>query len=230
MSDRLTEIHEVIQKEQRQIKPSKNSIELWDGCKLQYHIPTRSQGLSIDLNRSIPEDKKSFPLEVEIGPGKGEFLANRASLYPEKYFLGIDRRLDRVQLTENKLKRTDHQNWQIIREDACSFNADLLPEIDTLHLYQPDPWPKSKHHKHRFFRSPEAEAFSMAVRKGGELRLSTDHIVYFYEMLQRVKTWGCFSLTSLIEKQSHMSLANSHFENIFLKKNEPVFKAHFTRV
>ncbi len=226
---RLSTIIEVIEKEQHTLKESQHTIELWNGKRLQYHIQNRSQKLFLDLKSYVPEEFKNHRLEVEIGPGKGEYLAARAKEYSDRYFIGIDRRLDRVQLTEKKLKRNEHCNWQIIREDACSFSPELLPEIDVLHLYQPDPWPKFKHHKHRFFRSPEAEAFAMAIKPGGELRLSTDHIAYFYEMLERVKTWKTFSLNLLIQKQQHMSPALTHFESLFLKKKEPVFKAHFTK-
>jgi len=229
VSDRLSEIQEVIQKEQNALRERQHTIKLWNGKKLQYHIQTRSQTLELDLSEYVPLEFRDLPLEVEIGPGKGEFLATRAKQFPDRYFLGIDRRLDRVQLTEKKLKRNDHLNWQIIREDACSFSIEKLPKIDVLHLYQPDPWPKFKHHKHRFFRSPEAEAFALNIKKGGELRVSTDHIAYFYEMLERIKTWECFTPSLIIEKKSFMSPALSHFEGLFLKKNEPVFKAHFVR-
>ena len=128
------------------------------------------------------------------------------------------------------MERHELSNSAIIREDACSFDPEKIPPIEVFHLYQPDPWPKKRHHKHRFFRSPEAKAFAHAIRQGGEMRLSTDHLGYFYEMIDIVKSWNSFELTLLIEKQHYMSPAKSHFENIFMKKEEPVFKAFFRRL
>jgi|GEM_PF-869617 len=221
---------EHLKEEQLGLKPRQHRVPLWNGMELQYHIATRSQTLSLDLRSQIPEEFRNHPIEVEVGPGKGEFIAARAARFPNRFFLGIDRRLDRAELSTNKLKKHEGQNnWLIIREDACSFDPEKLPSLRVFHLYQPDPWPKTRHHKHRFFRSPEAKAFAHAIETNGELRLSTDHLGYFIEMLDLVKTWGLFDLITLYEKNFEMSAPMTHFEGIFLKKQETVFKAIFRK-
>ena len=227
---RFQELFEELKREQGGLKESQHRSKLWNGLELQYHIPTRSQTLELDLREAVPTAFEKRPLEVEIGPGKGEFLARRAALYPERFFIGIDRRLDRAKLTQSKLERQGSlQNWIILREDACSYDTKKLPAIDVLHLYQPDPWPKFRHHKHRFFRSPEASAFAHAIKKDGEYRLSTDHLGYFLEMLDLIKTWDIFDLVTIYEKNWSMSEATTHFESFFMKKRETVFKAVFRR-
>lgn len=226
---RLPGIQEDINKEDSALKASQTFITLSNGKRLPYHVPHRSQNLELALADFLPEESEGLELEVEIGPGKGEFLAARSQARPDRFLIGIDRRKDRVELSERKLQRSLSGRGIVIREDACSFAVDKIPPLAVLHLYQPDPWPKRKHHKNRFFRSPEALAFAKAVRPGGELRLSTDHIAYFYEMIERVRSWDLFETSLIIEKQAHMSEANSHFEKIFLRKNMPVFKASFVR-
>jgi tRNA (guanine-N7-)-methyltransferase len=219
-----------LKKEQRGLKASQHRVPLWNGWELQYHKPNRSQALSLDLLSHVPEPYKKGPIELEVGPGKGEFIAARAARFPNRFFLGIDRRSDRVASSTKKLQRQQGQdNWLILREDACSFDPSKLPSLEVFHLYQPDPWPKNRHHKHRFFRAPEAKAFAHAVRIGGELRLSTDHLGYFIEMIDLVKTWGSFDLITIYEKNFLMSEPMTHFEGIFLKKKETVFKAYFQR-
>lgn len=216
------------------LKDSKHRIVLHDGRELQYHRPQDPTD-SLDLLRFIPKTYQDRPIEVEIGPGKGEFLARRAAHYPDRYFIGIDRRQDRVRLTENKLLRigtpSDSQpNWAILREDARSFLASPLPPIQVLHIYQPDPWPKAKHHKHRLFRSPDAKRWAQAIVTGGELRVSTDHPFYFEEILAIVQSWKLFCDATIIRKTSRTgSAALTHFEGIFLGQNLPVYKAIFYR-
>jgi tRNA (guanine-N7-)-methyltransferase len=226
---RYSEAFEELRREQEGLKASQHRSRLWNDLELQYHIPTRSQTLSLDLKQSVPKEFLSSPLEVEIGPGKGEFMARRAARFPNRFFIGIDRRSDRVKSTQSKLGRQSIDNWVILREDACSFDPNSLPPIDILHFYQPDPWPKFRHHKHRFFRSPEASAFAHAVKSGGEFRLSTDHLGYFLEMLDLIKTWEIFDLVTLYEKNWAMSEPMTHFEGFFMKKKETVFKAVFLR-
>lgn len=229
MAVRYSAALEELQKEQHGLKESQHRSKLWNGLELQYHIATRSQTLDIDLNESIPELYRGHPLEVEIGPGKGEFMVRRASRFPDRFFIGIDRRSDRANLTKAKLEKKALENWTIIREDACSFDSEKLPAIDVMHLYQPDPWPKFRHHKHRFFRSPEARAFAYAIKPHGELRISTDHLGYFSEMLDLIKTWNIFDLVTLYEKNWSMSEPMTHFEGFFMKKKETVFKAVYRR-
>jgi tRNA (guanine-N7-)-methyltransferase len=224
-----------IEPEKKLLKPSKNRIQLWNGEELQYHRPLpRSEALN--LESFVPENYRSCPLEVEIGPGKGEFLAARAGAHPDRYFIGIDRRVDRVRLSEKKLKRlaTDESdgrgpNWIVIREDARCFLEAGIPPLDGLHLYQPDPWPKDRQHKHRFFRSPDARAWALALKPGAFFSLSTDHRRYFEEMIDILKTWDFLDLSFAWKKTWLSGPAKTHFEGIFLRQQLPVYKAVFIR-
>jgi len=226
---------------EKPLKTTKHRIVLRDGRELQYHPPF-SKVDPTNLSEYIPENfKNSLPaiIEVEIGPGKGEFLARRAAEYPDRFFIGIDRRLDRTQLTEKKLNRITNpdesdsnlnQNWRILRQDARGFLKAGLPKIQVLHVYHPDPWPKARHHKHRFFRSPDAKTWAEALVMGGELRLSTDHREYFEEIIDIVSSWDFLKSKIIFQKNLYNSAPRSHFEGIFLKKREPVFKAVFERI
>ncbi len=213
----------------KKLKESKNRIQLWNGIDLQFHKPLEKTE-PISLKELLPADK--IPkLEIEIGCGKGEFIERRARKYPERFFVGIDRRSDRFKLTQKKLLRVNsHENWILIKEDARAFLEGGLPPIQTLHVYHPDPWPKSRHHKHRFFRSPDARLWAEAIVPGGELRLSSDHGEYFSEILDIIKGWD-FLLPGILYRKEHFhGSPMTHFEKIFLSKKEPVYKGVFTRV
>lgn len=212
----------------KKLKPGQTRIALDDGRELHYYVPAErpnAQRLSDHLPAQTPSR-----FEVEIGCGKGEFIARRAAAYPDTFFVGIDRREDRFDLTQRKLNRqATEANWVVIREDARTFLEEPLPPIDVLHVYHPDPWPKTRHHKHRFFRSPDARAWAEAVKSGGELRLSTDHRDYFEEILDIVRSWKLFDWQFSVAKTHHMGEPVTHFEGIFLKKGEPAYKAYFRR-
>jgi tRNA (guanine-N7-)-methyltransferase len=213
----------------KKLKPSQHRITLFDGRELQYHPPFRKSE-PLRLADMLPADRSST-LEVEIGPGKGEFLSRRAAAHPDRFFVGIDRRLDRMTLTQRKLERNPSgKNWLVLQQDARSFLEAGLPPISALHVYHPDPWPKAKHHKHRFFRSPDARRWVEAIVPGGELRLSTDHREYFEEIIDIVASWGLVKNTLAFKKTAPIGDAVTHFEGIFLRKSEPVYKAFFIRL
>lgn len=213
----------------KQLKPSKHRIRLLDGRELHFHSPQKTED-SIKLSSLLPKHFDLEAIEVEIGCGKGEFMAQRASVHNERYFVGIDRRKDRFDLTEKKLQRqTTEKNWVLLHCDARQFLDQELPPIQVLHVYHPDPWPKAKQNKHRFFRSPDARAWASAIVVGGQLRVSSDHREYFEEILDILESWEDFSLELVVRKEHYLGDPITHFEKIFLSKKEPVYKAYFKK-
>jgi tRNA (guanine-N(7)-)-methyltransferase len=213
----------------KKLKPSKKRIHLLDGRELHFHSP-KKDAYSVRLASILPEHFDLDAIEVEIGCGKGEYLAQRASLHNERFFVGIDRRKDRFNLTERKLHRqTTEKNWVLLQCDARRFVGEELPPIQVLHVYHPDPWPKAKQNKHRFFRSPDAREWASAIVTGGQLRISSDHREYFEEIIDIIESWQDFSLELVIKKEHYLGDPVTHFEKIFLNKKEPVYKAFFKK-
>ncbi len=205
----------------------KPHIRLFNGEILQYHKPRHE---SVRIPDSDLEEIKAFEkIEVEIGPGKGQFLKERALKYPDRAFVGIDRRGDRIRSTQKKLLHNDLKNCWIYLLDANDVELDNFPELETLHLYHPDPWPKGKHHKHRFLRSPHARKWVNKIKLGGSFSFSTDHEDYFKEALDIFRGWQ--ELQNLIVYQKNAGRPWSGFEQLFLAvKKQPVYKARFRRI
>jgi len=217
-------------KSEKTLKPSKHRIVLNDGRKLHFHSP-KSESNTLNLASELPEHFDHNAIEVEIGCGKGEFLASRAALHSERFFVGIDRRKDRFNFSNKKMSvESTEQNWTLLNCDARLFLEEELPPIQVLHVYHPDPWPKAKHHKHRFFRSPDAKLWASSIVKGGQLRISSDHREYFEEILDIVQSWKTFSLDLAIRKEHYLGGGLSQFERIFPKKKKPVYKAYFKKI
>ncbi len=216
--------------DKKKLKEAKHRILLKDGSTLHFHPPFH-EGESLKLQDFLlPHWKVGQTLEVEIGCGKGEFIARRAAQFPDRFFVGIDRRLDRHRLTEKKLSRINCEsgkNWVVVFEDARAFLDHEIPPLSALHIYHPDPWPKNRHHKHRLFRSPVAKRWAEALKPGGILRLSTDHKEYYEEILAILETWDFLERITYFKKRRGEPV--THFENIFLSKGEPVYKACYFR-
>ena len=108
-------------------------------------------------------------VQVEIGSGKGTFLLAEARAYPQIDFLGIEWASKYCRLAVDRLGRWQIENVRLIRTDAAIFLADRLGEqtVDCFHIYFPDPWPKKKHNKRRFFNEKNLELLLTLLKPKG---------------------------------------------------------------
>lgn len=120
------------------------------------------------------------PLDVEIGFGNGDFLADLASSSPERQFVGIERSLGSLQRLFSRLETRGLENVRVIQADA-SFAFDHLfgpGDVSRLFVNFPDPWPKERHHGRRLIQPAFIDLVSRRLVDGGELLIGTDHADY----------------------------------------------------
>jgi tRNA (guanine-N7-)-methyltransferase len=55
--------------------------------------------------------------------------------------------------------------------------------LDGVHLFFPDPWPKKRHHKRRLVQPPFAALLASRLKPGGYLHAATDWQDYAEQML-----------------------------------------------
>ncbi|MFH1716446.1 MAG: tRNA (guanosine(46)-N7)-methyltransferase TrmB [Planctomycetota bacterium] len=127
---------------------------------------------------------RSGPVNIEIGSGKGTFLVNQAKAQPDDNFLGIEWARKYYRYAVDRIGRWGLTNVKIIRTDAVAFLTDFVPDesVDCFHIYFPDPWPKTRHHKRRFICAANLEHLLRALKTGGQLRIATDHADYFEQI------------------------------------------------
>jgi tRNA (guanine-N7-)-methyltransferase len=125
------------------------------------------------------------PVEIEVGSGKGRFLIDQATARPEVNFLGIEWSVKYLRVAAERAARRGLRNVRLYRADARHVIADLVPDasIVRLHVYCPDPWPKKRHHKRRFFGPAILVPIARVLAPGGRLHVSTDVADYFAEIL-----------------------------------------------
>ena len=102
---------------------------------------------------------RSAPVHIEIGSGKGTFLVNQAKYQPDANFIGIEWAGRYYRFAVDRIGRWNLTNVRIIRTDAVPYIAECVPDssVDCFHIYFPDPWPKKRHNKRRFFNSANSD-------------------------------------------------------------------------
>ncbi|MBI5866226.1 MAG: tRNA (guanosine(46)-N7)-methyltransferase TrmB [Planctomycetes bacterium] len=120
-------------------------------------------------------------VELEIGCGKAGFLLRRAQAHPELNFLGIEWANEFYRFAVDRFERWGVPNGRIVRTDASQFIRSQCPResLSALHVYHPDPWPKTRHHKRRLFQPAFVEAAVACLKPGARWAVQSDHAEYF---------------------------------------------------
>ncbi|MBK8251999.1 MAG: tRNA (guanine-N7)-methyltransferase [Polyangiaceae bacterium] len=117
------------------------------------------------------------PFEIEIGPGRGGFLFERAAAAPHVRIAGLEIRLKWSAIVDERLKK------QGFGERARAFNADakealarLGPDasVSVFYLHFPDPWWKKKHTKRLVMGDILLTSVVRLLKLNGELFVQTD--------------------------------------------------------
>jgi tRNA (guanine-N7-)-methyltransferase len=121
-------------------------------------------------------------LEVEIGCGNGHFLCEYAAEKPDATLLGIDIKPKRCSKAREKAERRGYDNIFIINESAEKVLRELPDaSVDAFHIYFPDPWPKSRHRKRRFFTMENLLIMYHLLKEGGRMHFGTDFFDYYIQ-------------------------------------------------
>jgi tRNA (guanine-N7-)-methyltransferase len=133
---------------------------------------------------------------VEIGCGNGHFLASYAASRPDTQFIGIDIKARRCRRAQEKVEKRGLGNVEILHVGAEEFLHDLpLRSVDAFHIYFPDPWPKSRHRKRRFFTMESLRTMHGRLRAGGRLFFGTDFFDYYLQAKVLLALHGGFRLS-----------------------------------
>ena len=170
----------------------------------------------------------ALPLEVELGSGDGSFLANYARLHPDRNFIGVERLLGRLRKLDRKGQRAGLTNLRLIRLEATYVVEWLLPlgNVNALHIYFPDPWPKRKHRKNRLVNERFTELCCAALAPGGVVYLRTDDADYF-EQMERV--FGENAAFQPVETPAELMAVVTDFERNFHLRGVPTLSAAYRR-
>jgi tRNA (guanine-N7-)-methyltransferase len=130
--------------------------------------------------------KAAFPypdrkLDVDIGSGKGRFLAARARKFPVTNYLGIERQLLRINSSGRRCERAGCDNVRVFRMEGYYAINYLLPAdyVANYYFFFPDPWPKGRHECNRLFNPAFMDALHRTLEKDGCIHIATDHLPYF---------------------------------------------------
>ena len=121
------------------------------------------------------------PLEIEVGSGKGLFLAAAAANEPEKNFLGIEIAERYAVYAAARLAKRNLSNARMVAANAERVFRELIPSesLAAVHVYFPDPWWKARHRKRRVINETFMGDVERTLVRGGVFHFWTDVEEYY---------------------------------------------------
>jgi tRNA (guanine-N7-)-methyltransferase len=169
------------------------------------------------------------PLEIELGAGNGRFLLEWAAGHPESGFLGVERARKYLELAAARALRRGIVNVRLAHTTAedLLFRCLAPGSVSALHVYFPDPWPKKRHHKRRFFRPDNVARVAEVLEPGGLIRVKTDHAEYATIIGALLTAEPCLVAAGGFE--AFVDLPATHFEIRYARDSRPVYRFAFRR-
>ena len=178
---------------------------------------------------------RSAPLILEIGFGMGEATAHIARVRPDDNFLCCEVHEAGVGALLKRIGEQDLHNIRILRHDAVEVIDHMLSlgSLDGVHIFFPDPWHKTKHHKRRLIQPALVNKLAQRLKPGGYLHCATDWQPYAEQMMEVIGGEHLLANTSnaadgFATKPDYRPLTK--FENRGLKLGHGVWDLVFRRV
>ncbi|WP_026771045.1 tRNA (guanosine(46)-N7)-methyltransferase TrmB [Sediminibacillus sp. JSM 1682029] len=190
------------------------------------HNPFEQKG---NWNSLFPDDQ---PLHIEIGTGKGQFIAGMAAQHSDINFIGIERAKSIVVSAVEKVKQAEVANAKLLNENAQDLRELFAEnEVDKIYLNFSDPWPKTKHEKRRLTYHTFLQQYKGILKPDGEIVLKTDNRKLFEYSLVSFSKFGMILDEVLLDLHDYNDPDNvqTEYEEKFSGKGQPIYrcKAYF---
>ena len=145
-------------------------------------VATFSNVVQLDAGKPFKgEWSKSFfkndnPLVLELACGKGEYTVNLATMFPNKNFIGIDYKGNRIWRGAKTALEEGVNNVGFLRIQIETLRDYFGPaEVDEIWITFPDPQPQLSREKKRLTSGRFLEAYKTILKPGGFVNLKTDN-------------------------------------------------------
>lgn len=160
----------------------------------------------------------TFPLHLELGCGKGYFMANLASENLNTNYIAIDLVDSMLGLAKRNIeqiykgKQINTDNIYITRFDIERINLILSKEdqVERIYINFCNPWPRGKHHKKRLTHTRQLTKYKEFLKPGAEIYFKTDDDNLFLESIPYFEETGF----EIIKKTTDLHSEPDFWQNI----------------
>jgi tRNA (guanine-N7-)-methyltransferase len=168
----------------------KRKLERFKIIEERDNVIERSKDLfeSIKGRWNLEYFKNDNPITLEIACGRGEYTLGLAALFPERNFIGIDIKGERIWKGSTLALEQNLKNVAFLRTPILFIENFFLPgEVDEIWTTFPDPRPRKRDAKRRLTSPRYLEIYKRLLKPGSFFRLKTDNTGLFEYSLEEAQ-------------------------------------------
>ena len=162
--------------------------------------------------------EKQQPFHLELGCGKGSFIAQLAVKNPQINYLAIDMVDAMLGLAKRNIEATYKEaNHEIDNVYLTRFDIERillmlgkLDNVQRIYINFCNPWPKGKHKKKRLTHRRQLEKYKEFLSEDGEIYFKTDDDELFSDSLIYFKDMGF----EIVKKTYDLESEENFWDNI----------------
>lgn len=173
--------------------------------------------------------KNDHPLTLELACGRGEYTIGLARLFPDRNFIGVDIKGERIWKGSTIALQEQLNNAAFLRTHILMIENFFEPgEVNEIWLTFPDPRPRKRDVKRRLTSPRYLDAYKRLLSQGGFVRLKTDNTglyEYTLEQLQLRSDISDLAFTADVytsELKNECFDINTRYEQEFTQKGEKI--------
>ena len=188
-----------------------------------------------ELNRGIWREQfvRLQPLHLELGCGKGGFMAKLASQNPDINYLAVDIKSEMLALCKRNIEGEFAaagravDNVLLFAHDIERLSLVLSPEdvVERIYINFCNPWPKRSYQKHRLTHTRQLTTYRTFLQPGGEIWFKTDDRELFMDSKGYFAESG-FSIRFCTEDLHRAGIEGNietEHERMFSEEGKPIY-------
>lgn len=154
------------------------------------------------------------PITLELACGKGEYTVGLATLYPNRNFIGIDLKGNRIWVGAKKALEQKLTNAAFLRIQIDQIAGYFTKhEVHEIWIPFPDPQLRTGKAKKRLTHPKFLRLYSYLLRPGGYIHLKTDSPSLFHFTKMVIEKYNC----TLLEELEDINCSHSYSKELNIK-------------
>lgn len=169
------------------------------------------------------------PIVLELACGKGEYTLGLAQQFPDKNFIGVDIKGNRIYTGANKALLMGLNNVAFIREQIDHLEEYFGPgEISEIWITFPDPFLKKSKSKRRLTSSKFIPIYQKFLKPGGLVHLKTDSVELYEFTKETIAELGLTLLKdypdvyAMGKQETELYGIQTYYEQMHLKEGRTI--------